>query len=147
MVKKLLIVFLIYTAVNLSAGYFLTKENEWTYKQLYLKANRYPHDWYLIGSSRTRMGVNSQLLGTTTGESVYNLSCSAFFMPSNWEQLEAFLGQVSQKKLIVELTYNVTSIDYYPILVSKAEYFTTVSSFRFTYAALRRQNWHCKLSN
>ena len=24
---------------------------------------------------------------------------------------------------------------------------TTVSSFRFTYAALRRQNWHCKLSN
>jgi|GEM_PF-2233820 hypothetical protein len=25
--------------------------------------------------------------------------------------------------------------------------FTTVSSFRFTYAALRRQNWHCKLSN
>ena len=22
-----------------------------------------------------------------------------------------------------------------------------VSSFRFTYAALRRQNWHCKLSN
>jgi hypothetical protein len=25
--------------------------------------------------------------------------------------------------------------------------FTTVSSFRFIYAALRRQNWHCKLSN
>ena len=61
-------------------------------------------------------------------------------MPSNWEQLETILSQCSQRKFIVELSYNVSSPDYYPSWESKSRYiqnyvqsFLTSESYRSNY--------------
>jgi len=122
MIQKLLVIFLVCITANFLTGTLLKKENEWTYKQSYLQVVDYPHDWYLVGSSRTRMGISSQLLCKELNQRVYNLSCSSFFMPSNWAQLESFLGLVTRKRLIVELAYNITSVNYYPTIASRWEY-------------------------
>lgn len=122
MIKKLLVIFLVFITANFLMGSFVTKENEWTYKQSYLQAANYPHEWYLVGSSRTRLGISSQLLSKESNQMVYNLSPSAFFMPTNWTQLESLLGTVSGKKLIIELAYNITSVDYHPTVKSRVKY-------------------------
>lgn len=123
MIKKLAVVLVTCVSLNVLLGSFPApeKDNEWTYKTACLSSQNYPHDWYLVGSSRTRMGVNSALLGASMNESVYSLTCSSLFMPTSWGRLEALLRQVSHKKIILELSYNVSSLDYYPTLESKVQ--------------------------